>query len=107
MGFAHAERGRLVYWNAELHRRRGRLLLAAGGDPVTAAGCFEQALASARAQGARFLELRAAAGLARLRPDEVPAGDPIASLRAAYAGFAGGVDAPDLREARALLAARG
>ena len=31
-GFAQAERGGLVFWNAELHRRRGELLLAAGGD---------------------------------------------------------------------------
>jgi predicted ATPase len=105
-GFAQAERGRIVYWNAELYRRRGELVLAAGGYPSSAAGCFEQALADAQAQHARFLELRAAASLARLRHDEGPTSDPVACLRAAYGGFPRGLDTPDLHDARELLAAR-
>ena len=53
-----------------------------------------------------FLELRAAASLARLRRDEGADGRlAVACLRAAYAGFPRGLDAPDLRDARALLAA--
>ena len=103
--FAQAERGRLVYWNAELHRRRGELLLEAGGDRAEVAACFEQALADARSQGARLLELRAAASLARLQRDEGRAGDAAWRLRAAYAGFSQGLDAPDLRDAQALLEA--
>ena len=51
-GLAQAERGRIVYWNAELHRRRGELMLAAGADPLTVVDCFERALADAQAQGA-------------------------------------------------------
>jgi predicted ATPase len=102
-GFAQAERGRLVYWNAELHRRRGELLLAAGGDSSVVAGCFEQALADARAQGARSLALRAAADLARLRRDELRGDDAMACLRAAYADFPCHLDTPDLRDARRLL----
>lgn len=104
-GFAQADRGRIIYWNAELHRRRGELLLAAGADRGTVANCFEHALTDARTHGALFLELRAATSLARLRGTEGPAGAPVAYLQAAYAGFSRGLDAPDLRDARALLAA--
>jgi predicted ATPase len=103
-GFAQAERGRLVYWNSELHRRRGELMLGAGGAHAAVAGCFERALADARAQGVRSLELRAATSLARLRHGERRASDPVASLQEAYAGFPHDVDEPDLRDARALLA---
>ena len=102
--FAQAERGRLVYWNAELHRRRGELLLAAGGDsrPWPAASSTPWPTRAPRARG--FLELRAAASLARLRRDEGGGGRRRAwRLRAAYAGFPRGLDAPDLRDARALL----
>jgi predicted ATPase/class 3 adenylate cyclase len=101
-GFAQAERGRLVYWNAELHRRRGELMFASGGNRPAVADCFEQALAAARAQGALLLELRAAASIARLGRDEDR--DPVAYLRTAYAGFPSGLDTPDLRDARTLLA---
>ncbi len=103
-GFAQAERGRLVYWNAELHRRRGELILASGGDRTAAASCFEKALAEARTQGALFLVLRAAASLARLNRD-LDAGLDAARLRDACSGFPRGQDVPDLRDARALLAA--
>jgi predicted ATPase len=104
-GFAQAERGRLVYWNAELHRRRGELLLAAGSDRVAAGGCFEDAIASARAQGARVLELRAAASLARLRRAEGRTNEAASVLRSVCEGFAPHLDAPDLLDARALLEA--
>jgi class 3 adenylate cyclase/predicted ATPase len=105
-GFAQAESARIVYWNAELHRRRGELMLAAGVPRDVAAGCFERALAEARAQGAIFLVLRAATGLARVHRGKEPVRDAIAWLRAACAGFPRGLDTPDLRHARALLASR-
>jgi predicted ATPase/class 3 adenylate cyclase len=105
-GFARAERGRIVYWNAELHRRRGELMLAAGEDPLAVAGCFEQALIDARAQGAPFLVLRAAVSLARLPlegGDKVS--EPVTRLRAAYASLPSRLDTPDVRDASALIAA--
>jgi adenylate cyclase len=102
-GLAQAERARLVYWNAELRRRQGELFLTVGGEPSAVAGCFEQALAEARAQGAHLLELRAAASLARLRRDEGRAGDVLPCLQAAYSSVSSRVDTPDLRDARALL----
>jgi predicted ATPase len=62
------------FWEAELHRQQGNLLLAqthprqsAPGPAVAdAEACFQQALAIARQQGAKALELRAAMSLSRL-----------------------------------------
>ena len=65
-GFAQAAHRGIVYWNAELHRRHGELLLASGCDAAEVADCFRKAIACARAQGARSLELRAAVSLSRL-----------------------------------------
>jgi predicted ATPase len=64
-GFAIAQAKGIVYWNAELHRRQGRLLLASG-DRAAARRAFDEALACARAQAARSLELRAAIELCRI-----------------------------------------
>jgi predicted ATPase len=56
------------YWEAELYRRTGELLLQSGVWDAAqgAAACFQQALAVARRQHARALELRAALSLSRL-----------------------------------------
>ena len=55
------------WWEAELHRLRGELLLQhAVAQPEEAEACFQQALAVARRQQAKSLELRAAMSLARL-----------------------------------------
>jgi predicted ATPase len=52
---------------AELHRRRGELLLALPEpDQHEAETCFRQALAVAREQDARMWELRAATSLGRI-----------------------------------------
>jgi predicted ATPase/class 3 adenylate cyclase len=106
-GFVQSERRRLVYWNAELHRRRGELMLATGVGTASVAHCYERALAEAREQGALFLELRAATSLTRLHHrDEGLASNPPEQLRSAYTRFARGLDTPDLHDARALLATR-
>ena len=88
--FAQAERCGIVFWNAELHRRRGELLLASGADDSAALACFEEALACARAHEARSLELRAAIRLAHLhRRARKPsaADDPAAGLRELHRRF--------------------
>jgi len=100
--FAYAERLGLLFWNPELHRRRGELLLASGASPADAAACFRDALASARAQGARSLELRAAVSLARLHRRDGDVAAAATVLRPAYAAFAH-LDTPDAIEARELL----
>jgi predicted ATPase len=91
---AHGE----TWWDAELHRLRGELLVA-GGGAAEAEPAFLGALEIARAQEARSLELRAAISLARLRPDQAAA----ATLADVYRGFSDGGDTPDLRAARELL----
>ena len=56
------------YWSAELHRRRGEVLLAkAVTSEIVAEDEFRQALAISREQGAKMLELRALCSLVRLR----------------------------------------
>jgi class 3 adenylate cyclase/predicted ATPase len=64
--FEQTGRCGIRFWNAELHRRRGELLLAAGAERAAAAACFREALACARAQHAVALEQRAAASLEQL-----------------------------------------
>jgi len=93
------------YWEAEIHRLRGRLLLATAEPAASASAeaCYHRALDVARRQGARSLELRAAVSLSRLwqaadRHDE--ARELLASI---YERFTEGLDHPELREAAALL----
>ena len=54
------------WWEAELHRLEGEVLLAAAGDGDRAEVCFRRALEVAGRQGATSLELRAAISLSRL-----------------------------------------
>ncbi len=102
--FAVAERSGIVFWNAELHRRRGELLLASG-DRSAADASFQEALACARVQEARSLELRAAVSLARLRLHDGRSATLSVHLRPLYESFGEGFDTPDLTEARQLLEA--
>jgi predicted ATPase len=92
-------------YEAEVCRLRGESLLTTGRQGLEAAGaCFERALAIARRQGARSLELRAATSLARLRQDranDLPARDVILRI---YEQFEEGFDTLDLRVARDLIA---
>jgi predicted ATPase len=95
-------------YEAELHRLRGVLLLqepSGEGDAPAAEAetCFRQALASARRQGAKSLELRAVMSLARLQRDQGRPAEGRELLAAAYGGFIEGWVTPDLRDAKALL----
>jgi predicted ATPase len=65
---AIVERNDERFYEAELHRLKGELLLvSAPADPTAAERCFRIALEIARRQKAKSLELRAAMSLARLR----------------------------------------
>jgi predicted ATPase len=91
------------FFDADLHRLDGDLLLATGGTADEAAARYHRALAIAREQGARSFELRAATSLARLWRDQgkrVEARDLLAPI---YAWFTEGFDTRDLIEAKALL----
>src|SRR5262249_62260943 len=58
------------YWDAELQRLRGELLLRSHPGAAEAESLFRRALEIARGQEARSFELRAATSLARLLRDQ-------------------------------------
>jgi predicted ATPase len=92
------------YMEADLHRLRGELLLElAPDDHGPAEGAFQQALAVARSQGAKSLELRAAMSLARLRRAQDRTAEARDLLAPVYDWFTKGFDTADLKEAKALL----
>jgi predicted ATPase len=87
---------------AETPWLRGDVLLAMG-DSQGAEASYEEAMAIARQQGAKFSELRAATSLARLWRDQgkrMRAHDLLAPL---YGWFSEGFDTPVLKEAKTLL----
>jgi predicted ATPase/class 3 adenylate cyclase len=93
-----------LWWEAELHRLRGELLLQSPAtQPEEVEACFQQALDIARRQQAKSLELRAAMSLGQLwqrQGRRVEARDLQARI---YSWFTEGFDTADLREAKALL----
>jgi DNA-binding SARP family transcriptional activator/predicted ATPase len=97
---AHNER----WWDAELHRLRGELLLAGGADANDAEAAYLRAMEVARSQQARALELRAAMSLVHLLSGQRRAGDAPHLLQNLYSWFTEGFDSPDLQAARSVLA---
>jgi predicted ATPase len=96
------------YWEAELYRLKGELLLAGSAAHHTEAGIsFRQALDVARHQQAKSLELRAAMSLARLWQHQGQRDAAHQLLAPICDWFTEGFDTADLREAKGLLAALG
>jgi tetratricopeptide (TPR) repeat protein len=91
------------WWDAELHRLRGELLLARGGDDEAVDLALLRAKEIAEAQEARSLELRAAMSLARHWRNHGRSEDARRLLRGVYDWFSEGFETPDLRSAQALL----
>ncbi len=93
------------WWEAELHRVKGVLLLT--NSPNTsgeeAEACFNRALDIARKQSARSLELRAATSLARLWQEQRKLQEARNLLAPIYDWFTEGFDTPDLKDTKALL----
>ena len=93
-----------VIWEAEIHRLKGALLLARSAEnQVEAEACFHGALAIARRQQAKSLELRAAMSLARLWQQQGKRTEAHELLAPIYGWFTEGFDTADLQEAKALL----
>ncbi|HIH2748333.1 AAA family ATPase [Burkholderia aenigmatica] len=94
-------------YEAELYRLTGLYLAGEAGTAPErddeAADCFLRAIARARQQGARALELRAASDLARLLQRQGKTADATQALYDVYAWFTEGFDTSDLQEAKALL----
>ena len=93
------------HWrDAELHRLAGELLLARSAPDRDAETRFHQALAIARGQKARMLELRAAVSLGRLLQRRGECEDAREIIAKVYGWFTEGSDSRDVTQARALLA---
>jgi predicted ATPase len=89
-----------------LQRLKGELLLRpAASDVQQAEICLHQALAIARRQQAKSLELRAAMSLSRLWQQQDKRAEAQQLLAEIYGWFTEGLDTPDLQEAKALLEA--
>ena len=87
---------------AEIFRLRGTLLLSMR-EHAAAEESYRRAIEVAQRQGAKFWELRAALGLARLWRDQGKHTKARDVLSPVYGWFIEGSNARDLREARALL----
>jgi len=90
------------WWEAELHRLQGEVLLAAARDGDRgdrAEACFRRALEVAGRQGATSLELRAALSLSRLASSP----DAHQLLAEVLGRFTEGHDTADLRAAQTQL----
>jgi DNA-binding SARP family transcriptional activator len=91
------------WWDAELHRQRGVLMLAAGHDEQDALAALARAANIARSQQSRMLELRALVTLGHTCTSGQQMEETRHTLEALYAQFTEGFDTPDLLAARALL----
>jgi class 3 adenylate cyclase/predicted ATPase len=101
-----AERTLESWCNAELERERGELLLLDPSDDARAEAeaAFKRAIDIAANQGAKILELRASAALARLWAEHSERKRALNVLAPIYDWFTEGFDTPDLLRARRLLA---
>jgi class 3 adenylate cyclase/predicted ATPase len=91
-------------WEAELHRRRGCILLAQSRDNrATTEACYRQAIEAAKSQEAKLLELRAATSLAGLWQEDGKGDQARDLLAPVHDWFTEGFDTRDLKEAKALL----
>jgi class 3 adenylate cyclase/predicted ATPase len=92
------------WYEPELYRLKGELLLQQSTDNATEAeACFHHALAIARHQQAKSLELRAATSLARLWQQQGKRQEAHDLLAPVYGWFNEGFDTADLKDAKALL----
>src|SRR5262249_59459050 len=95
------------FYEAELHRLRGELLLqrpeAQAAGQAGAEACFRQALEVACRQQAKSWELRAAMSLSRLYQRQGRQAEARPLLADTYGWFTEGFDTPDLQDAKALL----
>ena len=102
--FTEVEGTAARYYEAELNRLEGELLLASEApDESRAEGSFRNAIAIARGQEAKSWELRAATSLARLLARQGKREEAHALLASVHGWFTEGFDTADLKEAATLL----
>ncbi|MBV7339893.1 hypothetical protein KFU94_69130 [Chloroflexi bacterium TSY] len=90
------------YYEAELHRLKGELLLKQGAADDEVEACFREAIEVARRQAAKSWELRATVSLSRLLQQQGRGGESQQMLAGIYDWFTEGFDTLDLIEAKAL-----
>jgi class 3 adenylate cyclase/tetratricopeptide (TPR) repeat protein len=101
---AHGERSGEKLWQAETLRLKGEVLSVHRRTAAASAeACFRAALEVARAQEAKWWELRAAASLARLLLDTSRRDEARTMLANVDNWFTEGFELPDLNDAKALL----
>ncbi len=104
---AVVEKNEERFWEAELYRLKGELLLGAGGVAFEVASgveaCFHQAIEIARRQKAKSLELRAVMSLSRWWRQQGKSAEARQMLAGIYGWFTEGFDTRDLKDAKALL----
>jgi predicted ATPase len=87
----------------EVRRVKGELLQMLKADSTEVEATFLQALAAARQQGAKSLELRVALSLCRLWQEQGRLVEALELLSVIYDWFTEGFDTPDLRRAEEVL----
>jgi serine/threonine protein kinase/predicted ATPase len=100
---AFAEQSGERFFEAEINRLRGELLLKSEAPQAEVEECFHQAIKVAQKQSAKSLELRAAMSLARLWQRQGKIAEARQMLAEIYGWFTEGFDTADLKEAKALL----
>jgi predicted ATPase/DNA-binding winged helix-turn-helix (wHTH) protein len=96
------------FYEAELYRLKGELTLQTSGQSreprvKEVEACFHQAIAIARKQQAKSLELRAVMSLSRLWQQQGKKSEAHSVLIEVYGWFTEGFETKDLQEAKALL----
>ena len=98
------EKSKERVWESNIHRLAGEIALKSPQpDAAKAKEYFERALAVARKQQAKSLELRAAMSMARLWRDQGKRDEARDLLAPVYGWFTEGFDTLDLKEAKKLL----
>jgi predicted ATPase len=101
---AIADKSGMGFYEAELHRLKGELLLALSAENHTEVEtCLRQAIDVACNQEAKSLELRAAMSLSRLWQQQGKRAEACKLLAEVYGWFTEGFGTADLKEAKALL----
>jgi tetratricopeptide (TPR) repeat protein len=96
--------GGVRFYEADLHRLKGELLLAAGAPMTDAEDSFRMAIMIAQRQQAKSWELRATLSLVQLLMKQGRRDEARSTLAEIYNWFTEGFDTADLKDATALLA---
>ncbi|HSD52016.1 MAG TPA: adenylate/guanylate cyclase domain-containing protein [Candidatus Methylomirabilis sp.] len=91
-----------LFYEPEIHRLKGELLLTQGLSQDAEAS-FRRAIEIARARQSKSLELRGVMGLAKLLARQGKRGEAHCILEETYGWFTEGFDTADLKQAKALL----